>query len=125
MTDVARPDASPSRRRATASSYCRRRSPLKLNGQALLEFDVTLSDGEWKSADGRARMAYSVKEANSEDSNGVLILEVASSLLKDGVVAEFEISGSPSNSQRWFGIYLLSDSARTAQTLLIVCGLFA
>jgi hypothetical protein len=46
-------------------------------------------------------------EANSEDSNGVLSIEVPSSLLKAGDPAEFEVTGSASNSQRWFGVYLL------------------
>ena len=46
-------------------------------------------------------------ENNAEDSNGVLQIEVASSLLKNGPPAEFEVTGSPANSQRWFGFYLL------------------
>ena len=80
---------------------------LKLNGQALLDFDVTLSERVWESRDGRARMSYSVVEANSEDSNGVLVIEVLSELVKSGVPAEFEVTGSASNSQRWFGVYML------------------
>jgi len=80
---------------------------LKLNGRPLLDFNVTLTDRVWESADGRTRMSYSVMEANSEDSNGVLSAEVPSSLLKPGEPAEFEVSGSASGSQRWFGVYLL------------------
>lgn len=82
---------------------------LKLNGRALLEFNATLSDHVWESADGRTRMSYSVMEANSEDSNGVLSVEVPSSLLKPGEPAELEVTGSSSGSQRWFGIYLLPE----------------
>jgi putative membrane-bound dehydrogenase-like protein len=87
---------------------------LKLNGQALLDFDVTLNDRVWEAADGRARMTYSVLEANSEDSNGVLVIEVASALVNRDVAAEFEVAGSSSNSQRWFGLYLVKESAKTA-----------
>jgi putative heme-binding domain-containing protein len=82
---------------------------LKLNGRPLLDFNATLSDRVWESADGRTRISYSVREANSEDSNGVLSIEVPSSLLKPGEPAEFEVTGSASGSQRWFGIYLLPE----------------
>jgi putative membrane-bound dehydrogenase-like protein len=80
---------------------------LKLNDRPLLEFNVALGDGVWVSADGRTRMTYSVMEANSEDSNGVLSIEVPSLLLQPGKPAEFEVIGSASSSQRWFGVYLL------------------
>jgi putative membrane-bound dehydrogenase-like protein len=80
---------------------------LKLNGRPLLDFNATLSDRVWESADGRTRMSYSVMEANTEDSNGVLTIELPSSLLKPGESAEFEVTGSASGSQRWFGVYLL------------------
>lgn len=83
---------------------------LKVNGAALLDFDVSLTDRTWQGADGRARMRYLVKEANSEDSNGVLEIEVPSAFLKAGRRAEFEVTGSASGSQRWFGIYQLPAS---------------
>jgi hypothetical protein len=83
---------------------------LKLNGRPLLDFNATLSDRVWESADGRTRMSYSVMEANSEDSNGVLSIEVPSSLLKPGEPAEFEVVGSASSSQRWFGVYVLPEA---------------
>ena len=84
---------------------------LKLNGQSMLDFDVTLSDRTWESADGKVRMNYLVKEANAEDSNGVLVIEVNSSLLLACKSAEFEVVGSASNSQRWFGVYVLENPA--------------
>lgn len=87
---------------------------LKLNGRALLDFDVTLTDRTWEAVDGRARLTYSVLEANSEDGNGVLIIEVASTLVKDSAAAEFEVIGSASNSQRWFGVYVV-DGIATAR----------
>jgi putative membrane-bound dehydrogenase-like protein len=80
---------------------------LKLNDSSLLDFNATLSDRVWESTDGRTRMSYSVMEANSEDSNGALSIEVPSALLKPNEPAEFEVVGSASNSQRWFGVYLL------------------
>jgi putative membrane-bound dehydrogenase-like protein len=84
---------------------------LKLNGRALLDFNATLSDRVWENTESRVRMSYSVMEANSEDSNGVLSIEVPSSLLKPGEPAEFEVTGSASASQRWFGVYVLPDNA--------------
>ncbi len=89
------------------ASQPRGKFTLKVNGSMLLEFDVSLADQSWQGADGRARMRYSVKEANTEDSNGVLEIEVPSAFLKAGRRAEFEVIGSASGSQRWFGIYQL------------------
>ena len=80
---------------------------LKVNGSLLLEFDVSLNDRTWASADGRTKLRYSVREANTEDSNGVLEIEVPYAFLKAGRRAEFEVTGSASGSQRWFGIYQL------------------
>jgi putative heme-binding domain-containing protein len=84
---------------------------LKLNGKPEIDFDVTLADRIWDSADGKVRMSYLVKEANSEDSAGVLLVEVNASLLAADKPAEFEVVGSSSNSQRWFGIYVLENVA--------------
>jgi hypothetical protein len=78
---------------------------LKLNGQAVLSFDVVLDDGQWVSADGRVRMTYGVMENNTEDSNGLLEIAVAASLLQPGQSATFEVVGVDRQSQRWFGIY--------------------
>jgi len=89
------------------ASQPRGKFTLKVNGSMLLEFDVSLADQSWQGADGRARMRYSVKEANTEDSNGVLEIEVPSAFFKAGRRAEFEVIGSASGSQRWFGIYQL------------------
>jgi putative heme-binding domain-containing protein len=83
---------------------------LKVNGGSSLEFDATLTDHTWETPDGRLRMNYAVREANSEDSNGVLLIDVSQELLT-GKNAEFEVIGSSSNSQRWFGIYVLADPA--------------
>jgi len=81
---------------------------LWVNGTALLEFNVSLSDESWQSPDGRARMSYAVAEANTEDSCGVLQVELAPDLVKPGEPARFEVIGSNSASQRWFGVYELN-----------------
>jgi len=53
-------------------------------------------------------------ENNSEDSNGVLLIEVAKSLLTPGKPATFEVIGSATNSQRWFGVYLVTSAMAQA-----------
>jgi putative membrane-bound dehydrogenase-like protein len=80
---------------------------LHCNGRLVLDFDVALSDQTWQSADGQVRMTYSVMENNSEDSDGVLVIEVAASLLQPGKPVDFKVTGSAANSQRWFGVYVL------------------
>jgi hypothetical protein len=87
---------------------------LRLNGQPVLEFNVALADQSWQSADGKVRMRYTVMEDGTEDSNGVLLLEVAGSLLIPGQPARFEVVGSAASSQRWFGIYLLPAAQASA-----------
>jgi len=81
---------------------------LRVNGTALFDFNVALADETWQSADGRARMTYTVTEANSEDGCGVLRIELAPELVKSGEPTSFEVVGSDSGSQRWFGIYELN-----------------
>ena len=88
---------------------------LSVNGQRVCEFDVSLTDRVWQSVDGRSQIRYSVMEANGEDSNGVLEIEVPSSLLRAGEAAQFEVTGTPSSSQRWFGVYQLPATVVTAQ----------
>ncbi|MEO5802422.1 MAG: neutral/alkaline non-lysosomal ceramidase N-terminal domain-containing protein [Verrucomicrobiota bacterium] len=83
---------------------------LSLNGKAVLDFNVTLTDAAWKSKDGRVSMRYQVMENNAEDSNGVLTISVRGDLFKPADPINFEVIGSASNSQRWFGIYLLTEN---------------
>jgi hypothetical protein len=80
---------------------------LTLNHQASIDFDVALTDKSWQSSDGKLRLNYSVMENNQEDSNGVLVIEAAGSLLEPGKPATIEVTCSAAHSQRWFGIYLL------------------
>jgi putative heme-binding domain-containing protein len=88
---------------------------LSLNGRAVLDFDVALTDQMWQSKDAAVRMSYTVMENNDEDSNGVLMVEVSNSLLEPGKPARFEVLGSAANSQRWFGTYLLPGSLARAR----------
>ena len=81
---------------------------LRLNGKHALAFNVTLSDLTWQDPDGRISMGYMAMENNSEDSNGILLINVSGALLEAGQPATFEVIGSAANSQRWFGVYLLS-----------------
>jgi hypothetical protein len=59
-------------------------------------------------------MSYTVMENNNEDSNGVLLIEVVGSLLTAGKPATFEVIGSSTDSQRWFGIYLVTSAMAQA-----------
>ncbi|HWF19017.1 MAG TPA: c-type cytochrome, partial [Verrucomicrobiae bacterium] len=81
---------------------------LSINGQPALEFNVALDDHAWQSADGKVQMSYTVMEKNSEDSNGALLIEVPNSLFEPGKPVTFEVTGSASDSQRWFGIYRIA-----------------
>ncbi|MDB6124344.1 MAG: putative rane-bound dehydrogenase [Pedosphaera sp.] len=83
---------------------------LQLNGKTVLDFDVSLNDKTWQSKDGKVQMAYTVMENNNEDSNGVLSIEVANSLLEAGKPATFAVVGSATQSQRWFGLYMVSNT---------------
>jgi len=79
---------------------------LRINGKPALDFDVALNDKTWTSKDGRLTMSYTVMENSNEDSNGILIIDVPDSLLEAGKPVTFEVAGSASGSQRWFGVYL-------------------
>jgi len=85
------------------------RFELRVNGRPALDFNVALDDQTWQSADGNVRLRYTVMENNGEDSNGVLLVGVAAALLEPGRPATFEVTGSAADSQRWFGVYVLSD----------------
>jgi len=80
---------------------------LLIKGKPRLEFDVTLNSHTWQSDDGGIRMSYTVIESNEEDSCGILQIEVPGALLEPGKPMRFEVIGSATGSQRWFGVYLL------------------
>jgi putative heme-binding domain-containing protein len=112
-----KPDAIHEFRLPVAMGFASQRAgtfSLRLNGKPMLDFNITLHDQSWHSADGKIQMSYTVMEDNSEDSNGILAIRVAASLLEPGKPANFEVIGSAANSQRWFGIYLLATSSARA-----------
>ena len=76
-----------------------------MQGHKQVDFDVALDDAQWSSNDGRVRVHYVARECNAEDSCGVFELEADASVLPDNTPVLFEVSGSASNSERWFGIY--------------------
>ena len=88
---------------------------LKVNGKLAVEFDVTLHDEFWQSGDGKVRMNYTMMESNAEDSNGLLVIEVACDLIESGKPVDFEAVGSAGNSSRWFGVYAVSETAQAAR----------
>ncbi len=92
------------------SSQPARGFELRIDGAAVLRFDVVLDDHIWENEDGSVRAAFHVKENNTEDSNGILRLEVSRRLLTGKASATFEVTGLAGKSQRWFGVYLLPAS---------------
>jgi putative membrane-bound dehydrogenase-like protein len=87
---------------------------LKIDGESVLSFDVTLHDQTWQSSDGNVLMTYSVMENNSEDSNGVLTIKRFVRLGSPRKPVKFEVIGSAAHSQRWFGLYRFEGVAQVA-----------
>jgi hypothetical protein len=87
-----------------------------LNGKHVLNFDVALVDSSWQGADG-VSMSYTVMETSSEDSDGILVINVPAAMLQAAKPANFEVIGSNADSQRWFGIYIAAEKKLTAAGL--------
>ncbi len=83
---------------------------LKANGKSLLQFDVVLAEKSWASTDKKASVRYQPMETNAEDGSGVLTVELHGELIQPGKPVTFEVIGSATDSQRWFGVYLLNDT---------------
>jgi hypothetical protein len=77
---------------------------LSLYGRPLLQFDVAIDDALWQSRDGRVSLHFECRAANREDATGIMTLTVPADLLRPGLSAELEVTGSPASSQRWFGV---------------------
>ena len=56
-------------------------------------------------------MSYLTMEDSPRESNGLLTITVADSLLEAGQPAVLEVVGASPKSQSWFGIYEIPDSA--------------
>ena len=50
-----------------------------------------------------------MEQHDSEDSNGVLTMEVAPGVLPPGQASRFTVTGANIGSQRWFGVYLVRE----------------
>jgi putative membrane-bound dehydrogenase-like protein len=88
---------------------------LKVNGKSAVAFDVTTTDAVWDHPAHEVTVRYSVMENNDEDSNGVLTISVSAIWLEAGKPVTFEVTGSDSNSQRWFGVYELPQQHASKQ----------
>jgi putative heme-binding domain-containing protein len=84
------------------------RFTLKLDAAELLDFDVVVDDAHFEGKGG-ATLDYVCRQANGEDSTGVMTLTIPARLLAAGRAAELEVVGSAANSQRWFGVLLCPD----------------
>jgi len=73
-------------------------------------------DTSWQGAGG-VSMNYTVMETSSEDSDGILIINVPAAMLQAAKPANFEVIGSNADSQRWFGIYIAAEKKLTAAGL--------
>jgi putative membrane-bound dehydrogenase-like protein len=80
---------------------------LQIASQPLLDFDVTLDDAEWASADRGVVLRYRVEERNDEDSNGILELDLDRARVPTDGRVRISIQASNNSSQRWFGLYEL------------------
>lgn len=89
---------------------------LFLNGKKECAFNVSLNDMAFSNAAGTVRGSYRVMDRNREDSNGVLLLEVAKELLPEGQPVRWSVTGSAADGQRWFGIYALDASMTPPKT---------
>jgi len=75
-----------------------------INHKYAFGFDVMLHDAVLANQE-KMRVTYFVKEANAEDSSGLLLVELDSKKFPPGSTAHFSVTGRHANSQRWFGIY--------------------
>ena len=64
---------------------------------------------------GVAELKWSSTNVYTEDSNGILTISVADSLLEADKPAVFEVTGSATDSQRWFGVYLANNDQHAAR----------
>jgi putative heme-binding domain-containing protein len=77
-----------------------------VNGKNAFDFNVSLQDAAWTSADG-LRATYRVYERNGEDSSGVMCVEIPAKNLPPDQAVHFAVTANAANSQRWFGVYAL------------------
>jgi len=78
---------------------------LSLNGNPLITFNCTEEKRPiWRSDDGRSELIFDVKQLGI-DQFGVMYLVVPADLAPHDQPARLKVTGSASDSRRWFGIY--------------------
>ncbi len=80
---------------------------LWLGDRELVELGWTGEDREWSSEDGLVRLAFEVQEiiVSGQDSVGPMRLTLPAAWLTPGEPATLRVTGSDSNTRRWFGLY--------------------
>jgi putative heme-binding domain-containing protein len=78
---------------------------LKVNGADALNFAVALHAMAWHTQDGKIQMSYLPMEDSAKESNGILTLTLAGSLLEPTKPITFEVLGATPTTKSWFGIY--------------------
>ncbi len=78
---------------------------LRIEDVGEVEFDVAMDDAQWPlDPPGAGRLRYRVEERNSEDSNGVMELELSNAAAATRPL-RISVTGTPTGSLRWFGVY--------------------
>ena len=78
---------------------------LRLHDRPLVEFEVVEKTAKWKSPDGTVELEYEVRQANTEDTSGIMRLTLPSNLLHPGQEAELQVILEQNGSLRWFSVY--------------------
>jgi hypothetical protein len=72
-----------------------------------LDFDISLKSAEWRSADGKSVLKYTLKLlfTNNEEGSGIMELTVPQGMLPaNGAPVLLRVSGSGPDSRRYFGL---------------------
>ncbi|MBX3732800.1 MAG: hypothetical protein KF791_09405 [Verrucomicrobiae bacterium] len=81
------------------------RFTLLVNNRPALEFDVSLEDARWTSADSGIVVTYRVEESSAEDSNGLLEIHAGPGWATPDAPITFEIRPSPFGRQGRVDVY--------------------
>ena len=81
---------------------------LEVNDQPVLNFDLPPAEGascEWKSADGKATLAFDIRRREPQDAFGLFRLTIPKSLLSEKNSGEkLSVRSLGEGSRRWFGL---------------------
>ena len=79
---------------------------LEANGQPLLTFAGDRTDSAWTSEDGAVTLHFLAMTNNATDATGVLSIEMPADRVRAGTAMRFRVTGSATESLRWFGVLL-------------------